>query len=240
MIKVKRLSENAILPVKAKKGDSGYDICSSVYMRVPVNSTVKVPTGLSFEAPDGYELQVRPRSSASSKGIVVALGTVDNNYRGEVQIILTNHTGVSFCLEHGDKIAQIVPVAIPHFEIIEVDELSDTVRGSDGFGSTGLNTKTEQVDYISELHDKGLFAVLNSDSKFSPQFEINNDKKFKEHTPEELRNRIEKGLTQMVKECRFIDEIDNDKALKVIKEVLLKEVDNSGIDSRFPKVINDV
>lgn len=158
MIKVKRLDSNAILPVKAKEGDSGYDICSSVYMRVPVNATVKVPTGLSFEAPQGYELQVRPRSGLSSKGIIVTLGTVDNGYRGEVQVIVTNSGYDKYIINEGDKIAQIVPVAIPQFDIVEVDKLSDSVRGSDGWGSTGLNTKTEQVDYISELHDKGLYV----------------------------------------------------------------------------------
>lgn len=158
MIKVKKLSENAILPVKAKEGDSGYDICSSVYLKVPVNVTVKVKTDLSFEAPEGFELQVRPRSGLSSKGLVVHLGTVDNNYRGEVQVIFTNKSTQPYLINQGDRIAQIVPVAIPHFEIVEVDELSDTNRGSNGFGSTGLNTKTEQVDYISELHNKGLYV----------------------------------------------------------------------------------
>ncbi len=158
MIKVKRLDSKAILPVKAKKGDSGYDLCSIERKPISVGSTVRIKTGLAFQAPEGYELQVRPRSGLSSKGIIVTLGTIDNNYRGDVNIVVTNMGYDKFIINEGDKIAQIVPVAIPHFEIIEVDELSDTVRGSDGFGSTGLNTKTEQVDYISELHDKGLYV----------------------------------------------------------------------------------
>lgn len=237
MIKVKRLDSKAIIPVKAKDNDSGYDICSSVNIRIPVNKVIKVPTGLAFQAPEGYELQVRPRSGLSSKGVVVILGTVDNGYRGEVQVIVANKSNEIYSINEGDKIAQIVPVAIPHFEIIEVDELSDTVRGSNGFGSTGLNTKTEQVDYISELHDKGLFSVVNSDSKFSPQFEINNDKKFKEHTPEELRNRIIKSLHEYME----TDKEEKQNCEQLIKYVECElEVDNSGIDSRVPKVVNDV
>lgn len=147
MIKVKRLDSNAILPVKAKEGDSGYDICSIERKVLSVASTVKVRTGLSFEAPEGYELQVRPRSGLSSKGIIVTLGTIDNGYRGEVQVIVTNSGYDKYIINEGDKIAQIVPVAIPQFDIVEVDELSDSVRGSDGWGSTGLNTKTEQESY---------------------------------------------------------------------------------------------
>lgn len=146
-IKVKKLDSKAILPVKAKEGDSGFDICSIETKSISVNATVKIKTGLSFEPPTGYELQLRPRSGLTSKGLIVHLGTIDNGYRGEVQVIVTNLSNEKYIVKEGDRIAQIVPVAIPDFEIWEVLYLLPTDRGEGGFGSTGLNTKTEQESY---------------------------------------------------------------------------------------------
>lgn len=224
MIKVKRLDSKAILPFKAKEGDSGYDICSIERKVLSVASTVKVRTGLSFEAPEGYELQVRPRSGLSSKGIIVTLGTVDNGYRGEVQVIVTNSGYDKYIINEGDKIAQIVPVAIPQFEIVEVDELSETNRGSNGFGSTGLNTKTEQVDYRN--------ALIVSPSYYKQLQEFGMIPKEKDDKDNiDLKNIDGEGkcLFEYLMKETDIQEL-YDKGLYV---------DNSGIDSRVPKVVSD-
>lgn len=140
MIKVKKLDEKAILPKKAKKGDSGYDICSIERKIIPVGATVKIKTGIACQPPDNHEFQCRPRSGLSSKALIVTLGTLDNNYRGEIQVIMTNLSNEKFTVEVGDRIAQIVPVEVNDFEVKEVNELSETVRGSNGFGSTGISS----------------------------------------------------------------------------------------------------
>lgn len=172
-MKVKRLSEDAVLPVYAKQGDSGFDLVATEDILIEPGETKLVPTGLAFEIPEGYELQVRPRSGVSAKTklrVANAPGTVDAGFRGEVKVIIdniaqrdvgreTNHAKTlagdmqwaeglriprsTYLIRKGDRIAQgvIAPVARVHFE--EVSELSESERGTGGFGSTG--TTHEEV-----------------------------------------------------------------------------------------------
>lgn len=111
-------------------------------MVIPPKSRVLVPTGLSFEIPAGFEVQVRPRSGLSLKThllVVNSPGTIDADYRGEVKIILGNFGDQDEVISHGDRIAQLVVAPITQVNFIETDVLSDTERGSGGFGSTGKN-----------------------------------------------------------------------------------------------------
>jgi dUTP pyrophosphatase len=99
-----------------------------------------IPTGLFIECAHGYELQIRPRSGLSSKGIAVAFGTIDENYRGEIGVIIANNSDTNFNIKHGDRIAQgaYKPVTEAMFIAVNSQEdLSKTTRGADGFGSTG-------------------------------------------------------------------------------------------------------
>jgi dUTP pyrophosphatase len=99
-----------------------------------------VPTGLAIELPEGYEGQVRPRSGLAARhGIALlnAPGTIDADYRGEVQVILVNHGQAPFAAQRGERIAQLVVAPVARVEVVEVDDLSDTARGAGGFGSTG-------------------------------------------------------------------------------------------------------
>lgn len=103
---------------------------------------ILVPTGLSFEIPAGFEVQVRPRSGLSLKTnllVVNSPGTIDADYRGEVKIILGNFGKTDEVIKHGDRVAQIVVAPILQVNFVETDELSETHRGSGGFGSTGRN-----------------------------------------------------------------------------------------------------
>lgn len=103
---------------------------------------VLVPTGLSFEIPSGYEVQIRPRSGLSLKtGLLVvnSPGTIDADYRGEVKIILGNFGELDEVIEHGDRIAQMVIAPITQANFVVTDHLTSTERGSGGFGSTGKN-----------------------------------------------------------------------------------------------------
>ena len=123
----------------AKPGDSGMDLRCSTPTLLHDYRRTKVPTGVWVNhIPEGYELQVRPKSGLSLKGdFDVILGTVDNSYRGEIQVIVVAN-GVGRLLEEGDKIAQLVLCPVAKAEIVYEDEnLVDTERGEGGFGHTG-------------------------------------------------------------------------------------------------------
>lgn len=140
-LKFKKLHPSAIIPAYQTRGSSGFDLHSIDNVEVPTGKTVLIHTGLSAAVPEGYELQIRPRSGVSLKtGLMVknSPGTIDSDYRGEIGIIVYN-TGEKFghYVNYGDRIAQGVIVPIVQATIVEVDELDDTSRGEGGFGSTG-------------------------------------------------------------------------------------------------------
>ncbi|WP_242276682.1 dUTP diphosphatase [Bacillus cereus group sp. BfR-BA-01445] len=143
-VKIKRVKD-AELPKYAKPGDAGFDLVAAEDTIIWPGETKVVQTGLAFEIPPGYELQVRPRSGMTrDTKLRVVLGTVDSGYRGEVGVLIDN-TEIpkaanmqAHVIEKGTRIAQgvIAPVITAHFE--EADELSDSERGVGGFGSTGV------------------------------------------------------------------------------------------------------
>lgn len=134
-------------PEYATAGSSGFDLRADLKENVLIrpNERAIIPTGLFFEIPDNFEIQIRPRSGLAAKeGVTVlnAPGTIDADYRGEIKVILINHGGINFTVKHGDRIAQAViasVIAKNVVNLIKLDSISDkTERGSDGFGSTGL------------------------------------------------------------------------------------------------------
>lgn len=136
-------SPGAVLPSYQTKGAAGADICACIETDVVigVGERVMVPTGLFFEIPQGYEVQVRPRSGLAVKNGVTCLntpGTIDSDYRGEVKVILINLGQKPFTVKNGDRIAQIVVSPVEQVSFCKVDVLSSTERGEGGFGSTGV------------------------------------------------------------------------------------------------------
>lgn len=131
------------LPQYETENSAGVDLHANIEEPVllePLQRRV-VPTGIYVSIPNGYEGQVRPRSGlAAKKGITVlnAPGTIDADYRGEVGVILVNLSDTSFCINPGERIAQLVFAKCERAEFVEVDELDETARGEGGFGSTGL------------------------------------------------------------------------------------------------------
>ncbi|MCL2445007.1 dUTP diphosphatase [Candidatus Saccharibacteria bacterium] len=125
-------------------GSSGMDIQAYLPEKSVViypGKTAKIPTGLYFSLPFGYEFQVRPRSGLAAKSSITVIntpGTVDDDYRGEVCVLLINHGNEAFYVQSGDRIAQLVLQQVPKAELIPVKDLDDTKRGSGGFGSTGI------------------------------------------------------------------------------------------------------
>ena len=141
-IALKRLPHGAGLPLPAyaTHGAAGMDIVSAEDVTLPPGSRAMIATGFAIAIPDGYEVQVRPRSGLALKHGITCLnspGTIDSDYRGEIRIILANLGQEAFVVTRGERIAQLVPAAVQRAEICEVEMLEDTLRGSGGFGSTG-------------------------------------------------------------------------------------------------------
>jgi dUTP pyrophosphatase len=133
----------AILPAYETEGAAGMDLRALLPEDVTIAplGRVKIPTGLFMEVPFGYEAQVRPRSGlAIRNGITVlnAPGTIDSDYRGEVEVILVNLGEEPFSIKNGDRIAQLVIAPVFRMPITEALSLGDTKRGAGGFGSTGI------------------------------------------------------------------------------------------------------
>jgi dUTP pyrophosphatase len=145
-IKVQRLehAEGLPLPQRMTTGSSGCDVCAAV--ETPLNmqpgERVLVPTGFCFEIPEGFEVQVRPRSGLAIKhGITIlnAPGTIDADYRGEVKIILVNLSSEVFTISRGDRIAQLVPMQVANYlDFSEQETIDESDRGTGGFGHTGV------------------------------------------------------------------------------------------------------
>ena len=155
-LKVKTLPHfKGDLPSYQSEGASGFDVCAQIDNTVTLEPGARllVPTGLSFEIPQGYEIQVRPRSGwAIKKGISVVNtpGTVDADYRGEVKVILVNLGQEHVDIEPQQRIAQMVVCPVVQANMTVVDDLSETERGAGGFGSTGLGQESSQTDESAE------------------------------------------------------------------------------------------
>lgn len=141
-----KTEDGAILPVYKTSGAAGADVCA--HIENPINiargTFALIPTGLYFEIPEGYEIQVRPRSGLAFKNGVTVLntpGTIDSDYRGELKVLLINLGVEDFLISNGDRIAQIIvsPVTVGNF--VSVESISETARGEGGFGSTGVKER---------------------------------------------------------------------------------------------------
>lgn len=140
-LKIIKLCEEAITPEYAHSNDSGMDLFSVTNTILKSGEYKLIKTGISIELPSNTEAQIRPRSGLALKNGITVLntpGTIDEGYRGEIGIILMNHSKEEFEVKAGMKIAQMVimPVLKPQIKI--VDNLSESKRGSNGFGSTGI------------------------------------------------------------------------------------------------------
>lgn len=140
IVKLKKLSNNFKMPERKSEYASGFDLASIEEFTLGPGEKLLVHCGFSMEIPPGYEGQIRPRSGlAIKKGLTVinSPGTVDADYRGEVMVGLINHGRFPAEIKVGDRIAQLVICEVPEVELVEASELSETDRGSSGFGSTG-------------------------------------------------------------------------------------------------------
>jgi len=139
---VKKLKPGVKLPAYKTSGASGMDLMAFIEQPIKLapNSSCLVPTGLSVAFSEYYEVQIRPRSGLAAKKNISVLntpGTIDSDYRGEIKIILFNHSNKEFIINNEDRVAQMILTPIVKMELEESDNLPDTIRGEGGFGSTG-------------------------------------------------------------------------------------------------------
>lgn len=140
-LKVKKLNDDAIIPSYTRDADACMDIASCENIIIPAGGYAAVRTGLAFEIPAGWEMTIRGRSGLAAKhgiGLVNGIGTIDEQYRGEVHVILCNHGGKNFEVKNGMRIAQFCLNPVNKVTINEVEELGETDRGAHGLGSSGL------------------------------------------------------------------------------------------------------
>jgi dUTP pyrophosphatase len=141
-LQIKLLRQGAVLPSYATPGAAGLDLHAALDSArvLGPGERAAVPTGIAIALPSGYEGQVRPRSGLAHKhgiGLVNAPGTIDEDYRGEVQVLLVNLGREPYTVEPGDRIAQLVVAPVTRVQVMAVEGLDETSRGQGGFGSTG-------------------------------------------------------------------------------------------------------
>ena len=139
---IKKLNSSVQLPSYKTNGASGMDLmaCIEKPIKLEPGRSCLVPTGLSIAFPKKYEIQIRPRSGLAAKNNISVLntpGTIDSDYRGEIKIILFNHSNENFIINNNDRVAQMVLIPIMKMELEETNELPKSIRGEGGFGSTG-------------------------------------------------------------------------------------------------------
>ena len=144
MVKVliKKLSPEVELPSYKTSGASGMDLMAFIKSSITINpkTSALIPTGLSMAFSEDYEVQIRPRSGLAAKNNISVLntpGTIDSDYRGEIKVIIYNHSNSDFLINNKDRIAQMILTPVLKMEFEMTDELPETIRGEDGFGSTG-------------------------------------------------------------------------------------------------------
>lgn len=136
---VKKFVPQAMMPRKGRPGDAGWDLSSAGDTVVPAHCWKLVDTGIGITVPDGTYGRVAPRSGVSTKGISVNAGVVDKTYTGPVKVLLVNHGDTDFIIKEGDRIAQLLlEKIVEECNVVQVDELKESVRGDGGFGSSGV------------------------------------------------------------------------------------------------------
>lgn len=138
-MRIVKIHPDSVLPKKAHPTDAAYDIFASENIEIPLGTTKTIATGLKIKIPDGFYAQILTRSSMAVKGLFVSGGVIDSGYTGEWRVIMNNFSyNGTYLINKGDKIAQFVVLVPEHMDVMSVDELSDTDRGTGGFGSTGV------------------------------------------------------------------------------------------------------
>ena len=168
VVNVKHLAhgEGLALPEYATALSAGVDLLAAVSSDITIKPGERslVPTGLAIELPPGFEAQIRPRSGLAIKNGVTVLnspGTIDADYRGEISVILINHSLEDFTISRGQRIAQMVVAPVSHVSWAKTENLSESARGENGFGSTGTHGGTHNETHNNETLGKTQISTSN-------------------------------------------------------------------------------
>ena len=190
LLKVQKLSNNATLPKRSTDGAAGYDLCASQDCTIPAGGKGLVQTGLAISFPAGLYARIAPRSGLALKRFIdVGAGAVDHDYRGEVDVVLFNHGDQDFQVKMGDRIAQLILEKIDTPPVKEVQDLDNTVRGTGGFGSTGVNSRNDTGSSSEKKNENG-------------ENERTGEKKENEVKNETLKGRFSGSRTRTVKKTK--------------------------------------
>lgn len=151
ILTIEKLDKSVDLPKYAHPGDAGMDVCANMNTIIQPHDWELIKTGIKVAVPEGFEMQVRPRSGLALKHGISVLntpGTIDSGYRGEVGVVLINHSNNAFTVKKGDRIAQLVIAPVISVRIVEGEVDKVTERGEGGFGSTGVSK--EETKNVSE------------------------------------------------------------------------------------------
>lgn len=143
MLQVKVLSDNAMIPTRGSPLAAGYDLSSAIDIVIPAQGKATIPTNLAFAFPEGVYGRIAPRSGLAHKHhLDVGAGVIDADYRGDVGVVLFNHAETDFKVNRGDRIAQLILECYKVADLEVVERLEATVRGNQGYGSTGVGLCT--------------------------------------------------------------------------------------------------
>lgn len=141
-LKIKMLKEGAHAPERGNSGDLGYDLFSAERIEIPKGAMRLVKTGIAVQFPEGWGGIIKDRSSMAMKRLTTSAGVIDEGYRGEIGVLISNHSDADVTIDAGGKIAQMVPVQVTDWNVSVVENLDDTERGEGGYGSTGSHKQT--------------------------------------------------------------------------------------------------
>ena len=190
ILKVQKLNNNAALPKRSTDGAARYELCASQDCTIPVGGKGLVKTGLSISFPTSLYAKIAPRSGlALKKFIDVGAGVVDSDYRGEVGVVLFNHGNQDFEVKMGDRIAQLILEKIDTPPVEEVQGLDNTIRGTGGFGSTGVKSENDTGRNSEKKNENG-------------ENEGTGEKNESEDKNETLKGRNSSGRTRTVKKTK--------------------------------------
>lgn len=159
-LQVKKLSEYATIPKRASEHAAGFDLSSACDIEVPPRGRALVKTDISIAIPENTYARIAPRSGLAVKNFIdVGAGVIDYDYRGNVGVVLFNHSDGVFWVKKGDRIAQLILEKISMADVVEVCELSQTTRGERGFGSSGIKSNEMKVEL--EKIDKIIHSIPN-------------------------------------------------------------------------------
>ncbi|CAI5735018.1 unnamed protein product [Peronospora destructor] len=221
ILRIKKITSRAILPTRGSELAAGLDLSAAYDAVIPANDKGLIKTDLIIAVPDGCYARVAPRSGlALRKSIDIGAGVIDADYRGNVGVILFNHSTNDFSVKYGDRVAQLILEKVEYPEILEVDEIEETVRGAGGFGSTGVGLPLAKKLHMesnrvteSEEGDEDFDTVFKA-------FDLLSEKKVVDDTTRKLLKK--KLLTASERQFKLLnkalaDYLDDEKSVKALE-----------------------